>query len=74
MEVSAFISVKNFKETHKNCSLEAKLTNDNKNTVVIRCPYHSQLILAALPYRQFCLHPIKCAGLSSCPRNYACSE
>ena len=22
----------------------------------------------------FCLHPAKCAGSSSCPRNYACSE
>jgi hypothetical protein len=72
--MSDWKSVEHFKGEHKNCSLETKLTNDDKNTVVIRCAYHAQAIMTHIPYRMFCLHPFKCAGHNSCPRNYACSE
>lgn len=27
-----------------------------------------------VPYDTLCLHPEKCAGRTSCPRSYACSE
>lgn len=27
-----------------------------------------------VPYPQFCMHPERCDGLSSCPRDYSCVE
>lgn len=74
MIISNYNQVQDFKLAHKNCELITKLTNDDKNTVVIRCAYHASLILASIPYRMFCMHPNKCAGRNSCPRDYAYSE
>ena len=66
--------VQNFKNEHRNCSLKVVLTADKKNTVVILCATHNSHIITSIPYRQFCLHIDKCAGLNSCPRNYSCCE
>jgi len=74
MTISTYSQVQEFKKTHIHCGLEAKLTNDDQHTVILRCAHHSQLITAYIPYRQFCMHPVKCAGYNSCPRNYSCSE
>jgi hypothetical protein len=43
--------------------------------VIITRETDDKQVLASLPYTNgFCMHPNKCAGLRSCPRNYACSE
>ncbi len=35
----------------------------------------SSTIKASVPYMNgFCINPVKCAGLTSCPRDRACSE
>lgn len=57
-----------------NCKLDVYLTKDDKNTIIITCEKHQVAICATIPYRQFCIQPLECAGRSSCPRDYACSE
>lgn len=79
LEGSVFTStpeeIARFKEKHTHCTLEGKVpTQITGNVATLRCAYHSDLILVSIPYRTFCLDPLKCAGLSSCPRDYACSE
>ena len=39
----------------------------------VACSNH-RVPVVTVPYEQFCLHPDKCRGRGSCPRNYACSE
>jgi hypothetical protein len=74
MDVTNWKDVDKFKLEHINCGIITNLTDDNKNTVTLTCPVHSMVVLATIPYRMFCMHIDKCAGRSSCPRNYACSE
>jgi hypothetical protein len=31
-------------------------------------------LAACAPYREFCRHPEKCAGLGSCPRDPCCCD
>jgi len=72
--LSNHLDVERFRSDHRFCSVDAKFTSDNKDTVVLRCPMHAQLIVASIPYRMFCLDPLKCAGRTSCPRGYSCCE
>lgn len=62
-------SVKTFKETH------TEIKYRFKDNMVILSASNGDSIVATIPYANgFCMHPVKCAGHSSCPRNRACSE
>jgi len=62
-------SVEAFKATHTITKTEFQ-----DNSVVLYAN-NGDSITASIPYANgFCLHPVKCAGLHSCPRSYACSE
>jgi hypothetical protein len=37
-------------------------------------PYGAHPSIDEASFGDFCIHPNFCAGRSSCPRNYACSE
>lgn len=46
-----------------------------RNGTVELIAANGDMLVASIPYDNgFCLHESKCAGLHSCPRNYACSE
>lgn len=66
--------VEEFENRHKNCVLNVKLTDDDKNTVVLTCNKHAEFLVASIPYRMFCRQLAACAGSTSCPRKRACSE
>lgn len=67
--VMGFKAAENFKSTHKHITYEfidgkIMLKGDNGDMIVTTIPYANG----------FCMHPVKCAGHGSCPRNRACSE
>lgn len=74
MELAGIKDLERFKDKHINCRTEARSTADAKNTIIMHCLKHDESILTRVPYTMFCLDYKACAGRSSCPRNYACSE
>lgn len=68
-------------------SVEAKNRGAAEEKILAAFPGRSIASIATLPYPaeprfdyksnecpSFCLHPVKCAGQGSCPRNISCSE
>jgi hypothetical protein len=74
MNISNYKQMQQFRVNHQDCVLVTSLTDDNKSTVTITCKDHEELIVTTIPYRMFCLDIKRCAGYSSCPRSYSCSE
>ena len=72
--LTQYKEVQEFKAEHKECALLAIPDTTSNSKMILHCKTHGSQISCRIPYNNFCLHPVNCAGNNSCPRNYACSE
>lgn len=69
-----YFETKAFKEKHKACKLEV-ITNKTGVDAILMCHDHNIGIDTYIAYPlSLCVNPSQCVGLTSCPRNYSCSE
>lgn len=72
--IANYKEIEVFKKEHSTCILRHIPSASSNGIMTLHCDTHGSEIVCSIPYNNFCIHPIKCAGRNSCPRDYACSE